>query len=93
MFERILKRMRERVRLREYVMTDHGEEEMDEDDLSIFDVESAVLTGEIFERQKEQPTAEWKYLINGQSTAGDSVVVVAKLSPTGKLVIITVYRP
>ncbi len=48
MFDRILKRMRERIRLREYVMTDHGEEEMDEDDLGIFDVESAVLTGDIF---------------------------------------------
>jgi Domain of unknown function (DUF4258) len=52
-FDRILKRMREKVRTRQYVMTLHGEEEMDEDDLTIFDVESAILTGEIFERQKE----------------------------------------
>ncbi len=93
MFERVLKRMRERIRLRQYVMTLHGEEEMDEDDLTIFDVESAILTGEIIERQKEKTTAEWKYLVRGQTVASDNVIVVAKSSPTGKLVIITVYRP
>jgi len=92
-FDRILKRMREKVRTRQYVMTLHGEEEMDEDNLTIFDVESAILTGEIFERQKELATAEWKYLLKGQTVADEEVVVVAKLSLTGKLVIITVYRP
>ena len=74
-------------------MTLHGEEEMDADDLTIFDVESVILTGKIFERQKEQVTAEWKYLLKGQTVAGNDVIVVAKLSPTGKMVIITVYRP
>ncbi len=32
-----------------------------------------------------------KYLIKGETVAGNLVVVVAKLSITGKLVIITVY--
>ncbi len=93
MFERILRQMREKVRTSRYIMTLHGSEEMDEDELTIFDVESAILTGKIFERQKDQVTAEWKYLIKGQPIAGDDVIVVAKLSPTGKLVIITVFRP
>jgi hypothetical protein len=92
MLERILKRMCEKVRTREYVMTLHGEAEMDEDDLTIFDVESVILTGEIFERQKDQTTAEWKYLVKGQTVAGDDASVVTKLSSTGKLVFITVYR-
>ena len=47
----------------------------------------------ILERQKDKVTAEWKYCINGQSLGGSEVEVVAKLSPTGKLVIITVYVP
>jgi len=51
--------MREKVRTRQYVMTLHAEEEMEEDGYSIFDVESGILTGEIFERQKERATAEW----------------------------------
>ena len=44
------------------------------------------------ERQKDRDTGEWKYLIEGKTLAGDVLVVVAKLSITGKLVIITVYR-
>ncbi|MBM4135770.1 MAG: DUF4258 domain-containing protein [Nitrospira sp.] len=93
MFDRILKIMREKIRNREYIMSIHGDEEMNEDSLSIYDVERCILTGKIFERQKDKDTAEWKYRINGQSLSGGEVEVVAKISPTGKLVIITVYVP
>ena len=72
-------------------MTLHAEEEMASDSLSVFDVESAILTGHIEQRQKDRGTGEWKYLINGTALAGDSVAVVAKLSVTEKLVIITVF--
>jgi hypothetical protein len=83
--------MQRKVRTRQYVMTLHAEEEMDDDGLSIFDVERGILTGEIIERQKDRDTGGWKYLVSGQTLAGDEVVLVTKLSPTGKLVIITVY--
>jgi len=91
MFERILNRMREKVRALQYVITIHAEEEMDSDDLSIFDVEQAILTGRIIERQKDTETSEWKYLVKGKSIVGGEVVVVSRLSSTGKLIIITVY--
>lgn len=91
MYDRILKRMREKIRTRQYVMTLHAEEEMVDDNLSIFDVERVILTGRIIERQKDRVTAEWKYLIEGETVASELAVVVAKLSVTGKLVIITVY--
>ena len=73
-------------------MTVHAEDEMDEDSLTIFDVESVILSGKIVERQKEQNTGEWKYLIRGKSLAGDPVITVTKISPTGKLVFVTVFR-
>lgn len=92
MFQRILKQIREKVRQRQYVMTLHAEEEMSDDNLSIFDVERSLLTGEIVERQKDVVTGEWKYLVKGDTLAGDEMMTVAKISPTGKLVIITVYR-
>lgn len=92
MFERILDRLREKVRTRQYVMTIHADEEMDEDGLTIFDVESVILSGKIIERQKDQQTSEWKYLVRGESLAGVRVVAVTKLGPTGKLIFITVYR-
>ncbi len=92
MFERILTKMRDRVRARRYVMTLHAEEEMDQDEMSIFDVESVILTGRIVERQKDRESEEWKYLIRGRTAEGyETAVVVAKLGPTGKLVIVTVY--
>jgi hypothetical protein len=91
MFEQVRDKMRERIRSLEYVMTIHAEEEMENDALSIFDVENGVLTGEIVERQKDRETGEWKYLLAGKTFDDASIVVVAKLSLTDKLVIITVY--
>ena len=64
---------------------------MDDDELSIFDIERCILTSEIIKRQKDRDTEEWKYVIVGQSIAGDKVGTVTKLSITGKLIIITVY--
>jgi hypothetical protein len=64
---------------------------MNEDGLTIYDVERGILTGQISERQKDKVTAEWKYLIRGETVEGGEIELIAKLSPTGKLVIITVY--
>ncbi len=73
-------------------MTIHADEEMDEDGLTIFDVESVVLSGKIIERQKDSSSAEWKYLVKGEALNGDPVIAVTKISPTGKLVFVTIYR-
>jgi hypothetical protein len=91
MYDRILKQMREKIRTRQYVMTMYAEEEMTDDNLSIFDVERVVLTGSIVERQRDRETAEWKYLVKGETVAGNLAVVVGKISINDKLVIITVY--
>lgn len=65
---------------------------MKEDDLSIFDVERMILTGDIIERQRDQETGEWKYLVRGHVMDGSESMVICKLGATGKMVIITVYR-
>ena len=91
MYSRILKRMRDAVRCRSYIVTLHAVEEMDDDDFSIFDIEHCLLHGDIVERQKEYKTAEWKYLAQGASFKGRGICVVTKMSITGKLIIITVY--
>lgn len=93
MFDRILREIRDKIRKRKYVMTLHAEEEMNDDCLSIYDIEHAILNGKILERQKDRETSEWKYRINGQSITGGEVGVVVKISPTRELVIITVYVP
>jgi len=73
-------------------MTTHAEEEMDDDGLTIFDVESAILTGEIVERQRDSRTRESKYLVRGETVDGSRrAVVVSKFGPTDRLVILTVF--
>lgn len=72
MYSRILKRMREKIRTREYVMTLHAEEEMNEDNLAIYDIESAILTGEIIGRLKNEVT--W----NGNIASGGKLSIRKK---------------
>ena len=93
MFERILNRLREKIRAGHYVMTLHAEEEMDDDGLTIYDIEHGIMTGKILERQKDKNTGEAKYRIKGRTVEDKSVEILAKETPTDKLVIITVYRP
>ena len=73
-------------------MTQHARKEMNDDQLTIFDVEHAILSGEIVERQRDHETLEPKYRIEGESLEGVPIETVVKISPTGKVVILTVYR-
>lgn len=59
---------------------------------AIYDVERAILTGAIIERQKDSEKGEWKYIVHGQTIDGSEIAVLTKLSPTNKMVTITVYR-
>ena len=69
-------------------MTLHAEEEMDNDGLTIYDVESVILTGEVIEQQRDRKTRERKYLVRGETLDGRrSAVIVSKFGPTDKLVI------
>jgi hypothetical protein len=92
-FERILRRIREKVRFREYVVTRHAMKEMRADRFTLYDVERGVFSGDILERQKDRQTGEWKYCIRGEAFDGREIEILVKLSPTGKLVFLTVYAP
>jgi hypothetical protein len=92
MFDRVLSRLQDRILAQEYVLTTHADEEMNDDDLTVHDIESCILTGHILERQKDQMTGEWKYRVRGKALDDTECEVVTKLGPTDKAVIITVYR-
>ena len=72
-------------------MTLHAEEEMSDDNLTIFDIEHIILTGKIIERQKDNNFFEWKYIIEGLTLTRNTGTVVVKISVLNKLVIITVF--
>jgi hypothetical protein len=60
--------------------------------LTIFDVESVILTREIIERQRDRRTREHKYLVRGETVDGTQMAMgVGRLGPTDKLVILTIY--
>jgi hypothetical protein len=90
-YDPILAHIQTKIRRGEYVMTMHAEEEMENDLLSIYDVENAILTGSIVERQIDHRTKDWKYVIDGTTDTGLDLTVVVKVSPIDIVVIITVY--
>ncbi|MBL7133972.1 MAG: DUF4258 domain-containing protein [Phycisphaerae bacterium] len=91
MYERILSRMRRLVLEQQYIVTLHADEEMNADDLTVYDVERAILTGNILERQRDTASSEYKYRLRGRALDGTPMGIVAKISITNKLVFITVY--
>lgn len=91
MFNYILKQIQNTIKTRQYIMTIHAEEEMEDDNLSIIDLEYIILQGKILERQKDRLTAESKYRIRGVTKDGINAEIIGKISITGKFVIITVY--
>lgn len=91
MFDQILQEIQEKVQSQEYVLTLYAEDEMVQDGLTSFDVENALLTGEIVRRQRDSYRGEWKYVVEGRTLGSEIAVVVTKLAFSRKLVIITVY--
>jgi hypothetical protein len=84
-------RIRDLVRSLNYVVSLHAAEELEDDNLTILDIENIILTGRIVERQRDRQTRETKVLIRGRSLDGREAEVVVKLGLTGALYIITVY--
>ena len=80
------------VRTNRYIVATHAAEEMDDDGLTIFDVERIILAGQVVERQKDKDPPDTKFLIRGPTLDGEDAFVVLKPGPTEKLIIVTVFR-
>ena len=83
--------LRQLIRSRQYVVSLHAADELEDDGLSVLDLESIVLTGRIVERQRDRTSRELKVIVRGQDLTGATCCTVAKLGPTGRAIIITVY--
>jgi hypothetical protein len=88
---RIIARLRDKFRAGEYVVPFHAASELDDDGISIFDVENLILTGEIVERQRDAQTWERNYVIRRETLDGEAACSVVKISPTRTVVIITAW--
>ena len=52
--------LRHLIRTLNYVVSTHAADELEDDNLSIFDLENIVLTGQIIERQRDRTSRETK---------------------------------
>jgi len=91
MWDRVLARLRRLVLERRYVVTLHADDELDADELTVYDLERIVLTGENVDRQRDRVTTESKYRVRGHTIGGADAETVVKFSMTGKVVFVTVY--
>jgi len=83
--------VRDLVRSLNYVVSLHAAEELEDDNLTILDLENIILTGRIVERQKDSQTRETKIVIRGRTLDDREAEAVVKVGHTGVLYVITVY--
>ena len=86
-----ISRFRQLIRSLNYVVSTHAAEELEDDNLSILDLENIVLTGQVAQRQRDVQTREVKCVVAGATLDGSASEVVVKAGIGGKLVVITVY--
>ena len=86
-----ISQLRHLIRTLNYVVSTHAAEALEDDNLSILDLESLVLTGRIIEHQRDAKTRETKIVIAGATLDGAAAEAVVKVGASGRLVVITVY--
>ena len=84
-------RIRELVRSLNYVVSLHAAEELEDDNLTILDLENIILAGSVVWRQKDRATRETKLVIRGSTFDARTAETIVKIGHTGTLFVITVY--
>ena len=88
--KKALEQLRELVRLQEYEISTHANEEMSNDELVAVDVENAILTGKIVKRFTRDVRGT-RYEVLGEACDNRPIAVVCRIVRNGRLMIITVY--
>ena len=83
--------LRQLVRSRQYVVSIHAADELEDDGLSVLDLESIVLSGRSVERQRDRATRELKVVVRGKALSGVSSCAVAKVGAARRAVNNTEY--
>ena len=91
MAQATISQFRHLIRTLNYVVSTHAAEELEDDNLSILDLENIVLSGKITASQRDAQTRELKCVVAGITLDGSAAEAVVKVGFTGKLIIINVY--
>ena len=89
---RLLDRIRGAIVSGEYDLTRHAIDEMAEDGLGVFDVESAILNGKIAKTETGDPRGSRYTIIGLAEDQKTEVGVVGRFTETDVYLIITVYE-
>jgi hypothetical protein len=92
MSRRLLERIRVAILSGDYDLTRHAIDEMAEDRLSIFDVECAILSGEITKTEIDDPRGPRYTIIGLAEDQKTEVGVVGRFTETDIYLIVTVYE-
>ena len=84
-----LRNIRRKIQTEHYRFTDHARGEMQDDDLTVADIERAILNGRIARTLTDDPRGE-RHVITGRSHT-DEVTVVCRVLADGIVLIITVW--
>ena len=91
MAQATISHFRHLIRTLQFFVSTHAAEELEDDNLTILDLENIILTGQITTRQRDARTRELKYVVEGITLSGESAQAVVKISFTGKLIVIATY--
>ncbi len=92
MLQQKLKDIQYLILIGEYELTEHAYEEMDDDYLTLFDVENVLLSGDIAKIEEDGKPGP-RYTVTGLAEDERTKVgVVGRFSKTGVYIIITVYE-
>ena len=85
------KEIRKLIKKKDYLFSDHADEERTKDKLTVEEIEEAILSGEVIEERLDDPRGESR-LVAGISKDGKQIHIVIGLR-FGKPVIVTNYIP
>jgi len=85
------RKIQELIKRREYIFSEHADEERTKDQLTVAEIEQAILSGGVIDERLDDSRGESR-LITGKTLSGKLVHVVIGLR-FGMPVIVTVYIP
>lgn len=83
--------IQKRIKKKDYLFSEHADEEKTKDKLNVDEIEEAILDGEIIEERLNDPRGESR-LVSGISKNNKLIHIVIGLR-SGQPIIITVYTP
>ena len=87
MYPRILQQIQALVRQGEYLLSNHAENELDDDGFSDEDLETAILNGKIVKRERDN-IGRPKYVIEGTAVDGRGLTAVVQRFQTRQIIVI-----